>query len=200
MIDASSVIADLAPALNAATTSDLAFWTTTELYGYADENLKRLARQAGVFAERTQTSPGAVSSFSLGSRDIAILQAAWNGVVILPTTLRDLDALDTLWADAAAATPRRYLADAGLAQRRLYPPAASGSTLDLITFQSPADVTSGAPQCAAPPLLQDWLYFVLLAEARGRNGEGAMPDVAAQARQFAALLETAARHYWGPTL
>lgn len=55
-IDFRDILAELYPHLNASGSGDLVYWTEAELYEWADEAAKRLARKFGGFVVRDGTA------------------------------------------------------------------------------------------------------------------------------------------------
>jgi hypothetical protein len=198
-VDVSELVEELFPALNATAAADLLFWTETELYQWADEAVKRLARKAAVFVERTQdTDAPANSAHNLDERDLAVIECGWNGAALSPATVRELEALDENWEEADAGTPAKYATDfLGLGQVRLYPPPSAAGVLDLITLQVPEEITSAAAELRAPEPVKEILRLRMLQEARGREGDGAMPEVAERLGKLADVLELVAVRIWG---
>lgn len=175
-INVTTLLTSLLPALNAAalTDSELIFWTTAELYEFADEAAKWLARTAGCFvAAGTLTASGTVD---LTAPHISSIFAAVDGTTLREANVRELEALDSAWESAAGAAQRYTLT--GAQTLRIYPAPASGS-LEVIEHQIPADITSSAPSLAASTAIAGFLALAILGAARAKEGDASMPEVAA---------------------
>lgn len=185
--------------LNSDTLGNLTHWTEAELYEFADENLKRLARTAAVYVDRTTTENApADSAHPLAATDIAVIDVGWDGVALSPSNMRELEALDQSWEAATPDTPSHFATDfLGFGTVRLYPPPAATGTLDLITIQTPPEVSSGSPDVRAPLPFAVWLRARLLVDARGSEGDGAMPEVAQRFGELASIIERVTVAYYG---
>ena len=65
------------------------------------------------------------------------------------------------------------------------------------TYQDPVEITSAAATVTAPKPLEDFLAWKILAEARKKESDAAMPEVAAVFDELSALFEEVAKTYWG---
>jgi hypothetical protein len=175
-IDVAALLTSLLPALNAASISDadLTFWTATELYEWADEAGKWLARSCGAFVSANTLAAG--GSVDLSASFIDTIFAAVDGTALREASVRELEALDAGW-DSATGTAKRYTLT-GVETMRLYPAPATG-TLEVIEHQLPADITSGNPTLAAATALGGFLAISILGAARAKEGNASMPEVAA---------------------
>jgi hypothetical protein len=186
------------PALGAAAAADLVFWTAQDLYDWLNEGLKQLARRRGLFIER-DTSISVVAStasYTLPARHLSTLHVALDGAELRPATVRAVEALDADWPNTED-TPERYLQDvAGLGSIRLYPTPDDSGTLGIVFHRYPADVAD-SDSIPAPDTISDYLADVVIAEARGTEGDGAMPEAAEFCRQEGKLYEAVFRGYWG---
>jgi hypothetical protein len=204
-VNAATVIAELLPALNTVAIADLTFWTKTELYGYADEAVKRLARSVGLFVERdaaTAIIPG-TATYSLPTRHISTVHVSLGGRALQPAAIQDLEALDDVWPATEDEEPTHYVQDgAGCEQLTLYPKLAVGASgnIAVIHRQYLATVTEASPAFSAPEAVREYLTFRMLESARSKESKAAMPEVAAWAGQMAGLCEQAAQAYWGEAL
>lgn len=199
MIDTSQTITELLPALNSGTTADLTWWSTDELYSYADEAAQRLARSSGAFADFDQTTAfSALVQNPAGC--LTLLHVAANGIALRPATVREVEALSASWAsDTCPAAPSRWIEDVGgLGTITLYPIPIM-CTLDRLYHAEPAAIAAGTPTVSMPSALAALFYWAMLARARAKEGESQMPDVAAHAGQRVGELEKVALAYYGGT-
>ena len=188
-----SLVPALLPALNAVTFADVADWTTeAELNTWGDEALKRLANRTGLFVEweagRDVDTGQAEQALPTGH--IAVIFASYNGASIRPTTAAEFEALDPDWPDTAD-TPERFSMDAIAQKLRLYPsPDADNGALTLI-YRTTVAATLPLP-------VLDYLGYAILDEARRKESDAAMPEMARHFAERAKLYETLFEHYWGP--
>jgi hypothetical protein len=192
-MDAGSIIADLYPALNATTDTDLQWWTLAQLYDYLGDQLAAIARAVPIFAD---VQSGSTSTAENTFPGVAAIAAAWNSVALRPATVKELEALDPAW-DSTTGTPARWTEDLGPGQIRLYPAPSGSGALKIVHHGSSTRPTSGSPTITAYPIVSEMLWYGTLELARAQTGETWMPDVAAQAAGQLALLLKVARTYWG---
>lgn len=197
MANTTSLITELLPALNAANTIDLVWWTTDELYNYADETVKHLARRAAVFTDFDSLSAGA-GEIANPSGALALLHAASDGASLRSATVAELEALDPGW-QTTAGTPKRWTVDLGLGSMRVYPSPASAVQLERIYHANPPAVTFGTPSVAGPAALDGYVAWGILGRARAKEGESMLADVAAHASEHLKLYERVFTAYWGAT-
>ncbi len=196
-ISIATAITNLLPALNADALANLIWWTETELYEFAEEAARRLARSAAVFVETEQIAvSGGTASYTLGARSIATVHVSLGNTRLRPASVRELEALDTGW-EATTGTPKRWTHALGIDSIRIYPEPTAGGTLEVVHHQHPPEITSAAPTVAAPAPLAGYFGQAILAAARAKEGDAAMPEVAAHARERLALYERVCQAYWG---
>jgi hypothetical protein len=202
MVSVLGLILDLLPALNAvsAASSDLMWWTSDELYQFADEAVKLLARTAAVFAaaDFVATSAG-VAEYALPSGALWMIQASVNGNAIRPSTVREIEALDPNWQTTPGAAGR-WIQDIGLGQVRLYPVPVGIGTLERVCHIERTAISAGNPTLTGAPLpFGGFVLHAMLAAARGKEGDAQMPDVAAHANARVSLYLSVFASYWGAT-
>jgi hypothetical protein len=199
MISAADLITSALDALNAATTADLVFWAPTDLYEWIDEAAKRLARTAAVIVDcdtSITTTPG-TAVYSNPARHVALINFAYAGAMLRASSTRELAALSDTWM-ADAGTPARWIEDwLGHDLFRLYPAPDQAAELEIVLARYPLDITALAPTLAAPAVVGDYLETAMIAEARRKEGDGALPEVAAAFDQQLALYEQIFQAYWG---
>ena len=198
-INVGDVLQRLLPALGCYRMADLTHWTEEELYEYADEAVKRLARGVGMFTERdaTTTVVGGTATYPTPTRHLSTIHASLGGANLQPAKVRELEALDATWQDTSG-TPDRYVPDfQGTEQVRLYKKPAAGGTLVFLLYQYPAEVAQGSPTLTAPSPLEDYLTWAILAQARAKEGDAAMPEVAEHAAQRVKQFDQLCAAQWG---
>ena len=201
-LNLAGAIADLYPALNASGTADLVFWTEAELYEWADEAAKRLARVQGGFVERDSSTTLVVGThtYTLPARHLSTIHVSLGTRSLRPATVQELEAKDNAWVETAHATVSHWLGDAaGTESARLYPKPAAGAAgaVAVVFHRHPSAVEVGSAVVKAPLCLRDYWAFHVLGEARGREGKAAMPEVSEWCREMTALYERVCREYWG---
>jgi len=197
-LDVGKVIEDLIPSLGAAGYSDLVFWEETELYDLADELVQRLARNTGLFVARSTVSVTADNpTYNLPARHISTVHASLGGGELREATAEELEALDSAWRTTADTPERITRSEQGLGQLRLYPKPIADGTLALIFHRYPATISPANRWLSAPLVMAEYFTYGILAEARRKEGEAAMPEVAAHLDERLALMEEVIRAYWG---
>lgn len=193
-MDASTIIVNLLPALNAASTGDLIWWTPDDLYGYANEAKDRLTRVTGA-CRQVDAGTFATGECPTGAA-LATIHAAWNGVSLRSATVRELEALDAGWLNAKG-TPRKWTQDLTLTQIRVYPAPSMAGTLERVATVIPPTITAGSPTLAAPIAVASYFYAAMLAAARRGEGEAQLLDVAQHLDSRLKFLEQVFRAYYG---
>jgi len=208
MIDASVCLAAAVYRLGFGAQSEISAansWVTeTELYQWGDEAVKRLSREISLFINySTSTMTQAyLATYTLSPRHVYTLLAAVvttsESQILRPTTVRELYALDAAWPSTPG-FPRRASLDAGpVGTITLYPlPTAAGYTVAQLEQEIPDDVSAAAPQVAVPAVLEPYVTYAMLAGARGKESEAAMPEMSDHFRQRLSLYEQVMRHLWG---
>jgi len=188
----------LLPLLGASTTADLVFWTEAELLQWINEGLKKLGRTVAIFVERrTASVSGGDPTYTLDARHVASLHVSLGNALLRPANVRELEGLSATWLTDSG-TPERYLQDhgAGMDEIRLYKSPTAGGTLAIVEREAPSDIVITA-DLPLPDPVSDFLLFFALAEARRKESDGAMPEVAAVCDQVLALYEGTLLEYWG---
>jgi len=197
-INVGDVIQRLLPSLNVYRIADLTHWTEEELYEYADEAVKQLARTLGLFVERSPvTVSGGTALYSAPSRHLDTIHASLGGANLRPAKVRELEALDATW-QGSSGTVDRYVPDfQGTEKIRLYKTPAAGGTLAVIYHQYPAEVSQASPTLTAPSVFEDYLHWAILAQARAKEGDAAMPEVAKHAAERQSQFKELIADMWG---
>lgn len=203
-MDLTSTISAVWPRLNSTAEADSVFWTATELWGYVDDEVKRLARETEAFVETATVGLVAgQTEYSLPARHVATVEVHSDGLTLQPIASRGLFAGDRRWKSATGDELDRFSADVvGGGTVALYPtPTATAVAADgflrFVEAENPATVSAGSPSITAPEALRDLFAFTVLARARAKETPGAMPDVAEWCEAQAAMLRGVAVEVWG---
>jgi len=203
-LDVANAVADAAYRLGLQGTTELqagnAYVTPAELYQWADEGAKRLSYDVGLFINydtSVTVTPG-TAVYQLPATHVFTLMAAVNGQLLRPTPVAALWALDANWP-ATSGNARRCSLDAGsVGTITLYPNPVDGGTLGQFCQEFPATIAAGASTVELPAVLQDYFTYRMLAGARGKESDQAMPEMAAHFEQRVELYEQLMAHLWGP--
>lgn len=192
------VIGRLLPSLHCYRVADLQHWTEAELIDWATRELQSLAASIGVFAERsTVTMVANQPTYAYPARHIRTVFAAIEGVTLRPATVAELAAIDDTWEAASGAIERIVPDFEGVDKFAVYKnPTAGGQVITLIYCQSPELLEANAPTVAAPAIIADYTWWAMLREARRKETDAQMPEVAAHAGERLQLFEEVFRAYW----
>jgi hypothetical protein len=204
-IDLRNAIADVETALNAAGAGDLVEWAESDLYEWFDEAAKRLARSFGVFVERDASTAIVLDtpSYTLPARHLSTIHASVGpssgGKALYPVNVQELEGLDADWIETTGPTNTFLMDTAGMTAARLYPAPDVTITgfLALIMHRFPATISSSAYTLSAPAAIRDYFTWYALAEARGRQSDAQMPEVAEHFAKRVGLMEKVIESYWG---
>jgi hypothetical protein len=200
-IDFQLILAELYPKLNATDATDLVYWTDAELYQWADEAAKRLARKFGVFVERDASTTIVLGTaiYNLPARHISTIHASIAGAALYPNNVQELEALDSDWVRTAGATDSFLNDNEGTATIRVYPTpdATITGSLALIFHRFPVTIAAGTFELVVPLALQEYFTWLMLAEARRKESDASMPEVADHFAARVDLMESVIRSYWG---
>lgn len=184
--------------LGAAEAADLYFWTDAEITAWQNEGLARLARRVALFVDRgTVAVTAGTATYALPTDHLSTLHVSLAAVRLRAANVAEVEALSSTWR-ADSGTPSRYLQDhgAGLASIRLYKKPVANATAYVIEHELPATVTADDPLPAPEPLM-DYLLFFALGEARRKESDAAMPEIAAHCDAMLDLYEGILKGYWG---
>lgn len=203
-VNASVALGELLPTLQAESYEALVFWTEADLYGYADDAVKRLARMLGGFIERDAagTVAAGTASYAVPSRHVETLHVSAGTRALRAANVPEIEARDDDWEDTEATLtdplPTHWLMVPGREYHRLYPEPYTGASgaVAVILARYPATVTAAASIVRMPAALRVWLRLRVLEAAREKEGEGQMAEVAKWAGQVAGLLEQSAAELW----
>jgi hypothetical protein len=187
--------------MSAQEVTSVSWVTAAELYQWADEAAKELAYAAGVFLtyDVSITTAEGEGSYALPATHVFTV-AAWLGSRPLRiTAVRDLWALDATWPTTAGNATRCSFDAGGVGTVTLYPnPVSGGDTLGQVCQELQATLAAGSSTIALPTVLQDYFTYAMLAGARGKESEAAMPEMAAHYAERLKLYERVIEHLWGP--
>lgn len=182
--------------------------TTAELYQFADDAEKKLSYEAGLFIvyDASVAVSAGTAVYNLPATHVFTLVAAVidvSGIHLLrASTVGELWALDATWEAtncAAGQAPTRSSLDAGaVGTLTLYPIPSVDGTLGQICQEFPGTVEQGQSMLPLPTVLQDYFSYRMLAGARGKESDHAMPEMAAHFQQRCELYEQIGEHLWGP--
>jgi len=199
-MDFSTLIPWICASLNCATPDQLDPWTVGELYNYAEEKLRVAARKfllSVKYDTSTALAPGQ-AFYQLPADCMATMYAAADGVMLRPSTVAEMEALDDDWEEAANGTPARWVGNAlGITYIRTYTAPANAGVLGLIYQAESPSLNATAPVIAMPTIMGDYLALRTLEQARMRQGDAQMPDCAKAFGNMAGVLEKAFDAYWG---
>lgn len=150
-----------------------------------------------MFVERsTVAAVAGTAAYALPARHIATIAAALDGSALRPATCAELSAENDTW-ESASGTPVRYVPDMeGREKFGLYPAPDAAGTVSLIHTQSPSAVDTQSPTVNAPAVMADYLAWAMLSQARGKESDAHMADVAAHAAERARMFEQVFAEYW----
>jgi len=162
-------------------------WVTlAELYQFADDAVKNLARTSSLFlnydASINVAIAGATYPLPAGWvwTESAWLVYADQPVVLLRlSTVGQLFALDAQWSATTGNPSRLSLDAAGVGNGVLYPVPIAVAVLNEILGVCPGAVTGVSSALPLSPVLQDYFTDACLAGARGKASDSQMPEVAA---------------------
>ncbi len=199
-VSADQVVADILPALGASSLADLDWASSTELYQWADEAIKRLSHRCGVFVERdtSNTTVSGTSQYPVPDGHIDTIHVTLGTLSLRATTVAELEALDGAWAVTQGTVTRFSMEADGTDFITLYQvPTTNGTTLAWIFHQFPEQIASGST-IDVPSPIADYLAYGMIGEARRKESDRAMPEVSDHCDQMMALMEELATAYWGP--
>jgi hypothetical protein len=212
-LDVSKSLADVAYRLGFASLSDLisdaeAYTNVAELYQFADDGAKKIAYESGVFQNydtSVSVTPGTAVYALPATHVFTVLAVLIDGTtgapqLLRPTAVRNLWALDANWPTTTGSPNRCSLDAGGVGTITLYPVpiAGSGGTLGQVCQEFPSPgISQGFTLVPLSVVLQDYFSYCMLAGARGKESEAAMPDMAAHFQSRCDLYGQIVEHLWG---
>jgi hypothetical protein len=199
-IDINAVVDSILPSLGASSLSDLDWCTQAELLQWADDAAKRLAATAGVFVEydaNTTTATGQ-ASYSTPTGHIDMIKAAV-GNNLRAITVAELNALDATW-QATPGAPKRFSMDANAPNNlTLYPVPIATDAVALLFHKFPDAITVNNHSLSAPRPIRGYFAAFLKAEARRKESDATMTEMADHFSARVAMFERVLEHLYGPS-
>lgn len=201
-VNCTSVRDRAVPLLHGQAIGSLTVASSDDIFRSFNAALGNLARFEGFGAGSLVLSlTGGNPLVALPARHVSTIYAAvrngsgpWSRLT--PWTRARLEAYDPSFAAASAALPTHYVQEMEGGQMRVYPTPTSGLTLALIYAERPADVSTGSPTLSAAPPVGDYLLYRAIGDARRKNSDEGMADVAAFCDEQTAIYEALFRAYW----
>lgn len=208
MLDVLNSFLDVIYRLGLADGSELtsSSWVTeAELFRLADDAAERLSREVGLFVtyDNSIGVSAATATYQLPASHVFTIAAALllNGgsiQILRLTTQEELFALDSAWNQASGPPKRLSLDAAAVGTATLYPNPAAGGFLAQVLAEHPDPVTQAVSTLPLPTVLGDYFSYQMLAGARGKESESAMPEMAAHFRERCRMYEAVMAHLFGP--
>lgn len=202
-INGALVVSDLWAPLNATGEADAIYWTEAELYEWIDEAAKRLARKLGLFVvyDTSLSTATGTKNYTLPTGHAGTIQCDIAGRMLRARNVQELEALDSAWTTAVNAKPKAFVEDTqGLTQLTLYPPpnlAENAKIIGLTMLTTLATISVSTAQFAAPQCIREYFTFSALAEARAKETNASMDEIAQWMRGLVDTYEDAMRQLWG---
>jgi hypothetical protein len=203
-LDTANSVSDVLYRLGFQSAGDIAaagaYVSVAELYQWADEAAKRLAYESGVFltfdVSITVTSGTAV--WTLPAAHVYTVMVWLVAKLLRISTVGELFALDGVWPVTSAPSERASFDASGVGTVTLYPNPTVGGTLGQVCQLFPGTIALGGSTVALPTVLQDYFSYAMLAGARGKESDAAMPEMAGHFEERMALYEKVIQHLYGP--
>ena len=180
-------------------------WVTiAELYQFGDDAAKLLARISSLFLTYDASIDvlAATSAYALPAKHV-FTESAWLLYDGLPlqflrlSTVGQLFALDANWPTTTGDPSRLSLDAGGVGTGTVYPVPISNATLAEVLQVFPPDVLAGTSSLPVSPILQDYFTDAVMAGARSKESDSAMPEVAAHLKERMHLYEVVIQHLFG---
>ncbi|MFH1110985.1 MAG: DUF6682 family protein [Planctomycetota bacterium] len=195
-------VAEVYPCLNSEDAANLIHWTEAELIEWANQGQRDLARRFAMWVERDTANITGIGTtdYVLPTRHLSTIHVTLGGRSLRAVNVRELEALSATWTTDAcmgAGTPSRYCQDvSGTTTIRLYKIPNGVEVLAILHHEYPTDLAV-ATEPDMPSAVADWLFFRMVAEARGKESDGSMPEAAKFCRDVQGIYEQAFAGYWG---
>jgi hypothetical protein len=174
-----------------------AWVTTSELYYFADEAVKRLARTTALFLDYDDSiAVVAGTAIYPQAASQVYTESAWliGGQQLRITPVAALFALDQAYSLTFGPPARISFDAAGADFAVLYPTPTGIGTLCQILQARPGD---GVPTLNVSLVLQDYFTNAMLLRARAKESDNAMPEVSDHLMQRLKMYEELFQQYWG---
>jgi hypothetical protein len=181
-------------------------WVTdAELYQWADDAVKGIARSTLLFLSYDQSTVllPATAQYPLPAATV-LTEGAWALYSAPPsvqllrlTSQAQLTALDATWSFTTG-VPLRMSLDAGdIHTATLYPVPGVGGNLALVIELAPADVTAGSAVIPCTGILQDAVSYSMIAGALSKESDYARREVAKHCQERMGLYLAIVKRLWG---
>ena len=202
MFDLTTTANDVLARLGVVSWADLNWATQDEVYGYFDEASLRLAEMGLWVYLETLTVLASTPQYVMPYGWLDSIHITMNGYQLRPTSVAELEALDSTWTQtqcAPNASPTRYSMDAGpLGTITLYPvPAIANETLTSIDHCFNPTVTAASPMLPICSVIADYFLYFALQRLRGKESPYQMLDMAQSFAQQGQLYEAILTSYYG---
>ncbi len=202
-VNFADLMQEILPLLNAGSLPKLTVSNETELYEWADEKAQGLARRIGIFVERDASLQVSQDEAQIDTpaRHLSTLHV-WKTsnnqwIPLYPTSIAELDALNVGW-ETTTAEPSKWTQDQqGTVKIRVYPTAQVDTPLAAVYHEHPDTISVSQAQLTAPAIVRDYFLWELVGEARSKQTDEMMPEVAQYARERADLYEQLFGYLWG---
>lgn len=198
--DFSTLVPWICQSLNASDVSNLTYWTEAELYQYAEEAFHDIGGKFLLIAEFDGTTALIADQgmYPVPFLHIATIFVSTNGEALRSSSVKEMEALDTDWEQAASGAVTRWIGNfLGMNFIRTYPAPDAPGTLELIFHKHPPDLTPSATQISVPKPVADYLAVKALQAARARQSDAQMLDASAAFGMLGTIYEQAIEAYWG---
>jgi hypothetical protein len=191
--------------LNAAELNAGTAWVTpAELYQFADDAVKGIARSTALFLVYDQTTNvvAGTPQYALPANHVftesAFLIYAGPLVQLLRLTgATQLFALDATWPATSGPPVRLSMDAADIHAGVLYPNPVANAVLAMVLEVYPPDVTVLAHVLPVTGILQDACSYAMLAGALAKESDNSRPEVAKHCRERMGLYLAIADKLWG---
>jgi hypothetical protein len=202
-LDTSNSVADVLYRLGFTGAGDIAaaggFVTVTELYQFADEAAERLAYESGVFLtfDTSITVTSGTAVWNLPAAHVFTVMIWLGSSLLRISTVGELFALDGVWSATSGPSVRASFDASGVGTVTLYPNPTVGGTLSQVCQLFPATIALGSSTVSLPTVLQDMFSYFMIAGARGKESDAAMPEIASHCEERIKLYIQICQHLWG---
>ena len=202
-VNASVLVQNIWPPLNAVSAADAVFWSEAEIFEWFNEAGRKLAGSGGAFVQRdtSLSSSSGIATYVLPAAHQATIQADLAGLVLRPRNVQELEALDEAWPITSGAPVAFLLDDAGgvtaITLSPLPDTLTGTKTIGLVMRAAPSSVTAAMGFLVAPQAFSEYFTFYILGEARAKETRAQMPEISAWFRQLCGQLEQAINVYMG---
>lgn len=193
--------ATLSDVLSALGVRDPPEWCSqAEIYQWWDEGQQRLARRAGIWVDFTAPANLVIgqSTYSVPANFLDLIRASVDNMKLRESSTADLEALDSSWRTTGGPVQRISMDANAPNLATLYPsPSQAGQLREIYHRTQPAITGSSQAVIPIPSPLRDYFTFSVIGEARRKESDNAMLDMADHFQQRCDLMERVCATYWG---